>query len=117
MRVDSGEVYSLKGRTYSNSYKSGLIRNIPDGLLKEIKAGNKLLVNIYVYSQLKFNHSFSLNGSTNALKDTAGKCDYLVSSNPKLEKEIKKLEAQRDKEIRNITAKYSREIKALKAKY
>ena len=117
MRVDDGDVYNLQGRTYSNSYKSGLIRNIPDSLLNSIRSGNKLLVNIYVYNQLKMNQSFSLSGSAIALQQTADRCDFMVKSNPELEQKIKDIERKRDSEIREITSKYSKKIQEIKAAY
>jgi hypothetical protein len=115
MRVDSGEVFHLKGRTYSNSYKSGMMQDIPEKLLKSIKQGNKLLVNIYVYDRLELNQNFSLSGSSKALSMTADKCDFMVSSNPELEQSITKLESQRDVEIQKITQKYAAKIKKLKS--
>ncbi|KJG54234.1 hypothetical protein UA38_22285 [Photobacterium kishitanii] len=117
MRVDDGEVYNLKGKTYSNSYKGGVIRDIPEQLLNNIKNGNKLLVNIYVYNQLKMNQSFSLSGSSKALQLTADKCDLEVKNNPELEQKIKEIERKRDKEIKEITSKYTNEIQALKISY
>ncbi|EGQ9921460.1 TPA: hypothetical protein JG855_004584 [Vibrio parahaemolyticus] len=117
MRVDDGEVYNLKGKTYSNSYKSGVIRNIPESLLNSIRSGNKLLVNIHVYNQLKMNQSFSLSGSAKALQQTADRCDFVVKSNPELERKIKEIERKRDKEIKEITSKYAKEIQTLKASY
>lgn len=117
MRVDDGEVYNLKGRTYSNSDKSGDIRNIPESLLNTIKSGNNLLVNIHVSNRLKMNQSFSLSGSATALQQIANRCDLVIESNPELERKIKEIERKRDEEIKEITNKYAKEIQTLKASY
>ncbi|MCK6263949.1 hypothetical protein KP803_11775 [Vibrio sp. ZSDE26] len=117
MRVDDGEVYNLKGKTFSNSYKSGVIKSFPESLLNSIRSGNKLLVNIHVYNQLKMNQSFSLSGSAKALKETADRCDFVVNSNPDLDRKIKEIERKRDKEIKEITSKYENEIQTLKSSY
>ncbi|MDV7105504.1 hypothetical protein R3X26_13920 [Vibrio sp. TH_r3] len=117
MRVDDGKVYNLRGKTYSNSYKSGVIGNIPESLLNSIRSGNKLLVNIYVYNQLKMKQSFSLSGSAKALQQTADRCDFVVNSNPELELKIKEIQRKRDEEIQEITSKYAKEIQVLKASY
>ncbi len=117
MKVDSGKVYNLTGKTYNNSYKGGVIYNISEDLLNEVKLGNKLLVKIFVYNQLKLNQSFSLSGSSRALQQTASKCDYLLSSNPEMVIKIRQLEKQRDQEIKKITQKYNAEINKIKDSY
>lgn len=117
VRVDDGEVYNLKGRTYSNSDRSGDIRNIPESLLNAIKSGSNLLVNIYVSNRLKMNQSFSLSGSAKALQQIGDRCDFVVGSNPELEIKIKEIERKRDEEIKEITSKYATEIQTLKASY
>ncbi|MBL4763970.1 MAG: hypothetical protein JKX67_01610 [Colwellia sp.] len=63
IRVDSGKVYEVKGRMYSNSYRSGTIKDFPKELLTEIKSGTRLLVNIYSYKELKERVFFFLTGS------------------------------------------------------
>ncbi|PSV37776.1 hypothetical protein [Photobacterium sp. GB-210] len=117
MRVDDGEVYSLKGMTYSNSYNSGVISDIPEQLLNNMKSGNKLLVHIYVYNTQKLDTTFSLSGSSKALQLIADKCDLEVKNNPELEQKIKEIEQKRDKEIKEITNKYAKEIQTLKVSY
>jgi hypothetical protein len=117
MRVDDGEVYNLRGTTFSNSYKSGLIRNIPESLLNNIRIGNKMLVHIHVYNELKMNQSFSLSGSAKALQKTADRCDFVVKNNPEIERKIKEIERKRDKEIKEITSKYATKIQILKDSY
>lgn len=116
VRVDKGKVYDLEGRLYSNSYKSGTIKDYPDELLDEIKNGEKILINIYSYRELEFQNSFSLKGSLEAVSETAGPCEHLLKLSDSDLNEIKKLEVERDKEILKIKSEYDSKISLIKNK-
>lgn len=115
VRIDKGKVYDLEGRLYSNSYKSGLIRNYPDEFLNEIKTGEEMLVNIYSYNELELRESFSLKGSLKAVDETTGPCEVLTKYSDSVLNKIKKLEIERDKKISEIKTEYKKKISAAKA--
>lgn len=74
-RVDSGKVYEVKAQMFSNSYKSGSVREFPQELISEIKAGSKLLVNIYSYkTTLEDRQTFNLAGSDAAVSTVQKAC-------------------------------------------
>jgi hypothetical protein len=75
IRVDSGKVYEVNSRMFSNSYKAGSIHKFPNELIAEIKSGSKLLVNIYVYkTTLKDQQTFDLTGSNSAVSQVQKAC-------------------------------------------
>lgn len=81
LRIDGGKVHHIKGRTFNNSYKAGvMVPNI--SLIDDLKTGKILLMNIYVYDELKLGTEFSLNGSSDALESTAGICGELTNNKP-----------------------------------
>lgn len=114
IRIDKGKVHDLKGRTYNNSYKSGVIKIIPSELLHEIKKGSELLLNIYSYRQLKVQKKFSLAGSSKALNETAGTCGVFSEYSKEIMSKIKALENERDKKISKIQKEYAKKIVKVK---
>lgn len=112
-RVDKGDIFELKGRTYNNSYRSGVIRSSDKKLLTELQKGNNLLVEIRKYNEVKFKTKFSLSGSAIALKETAGTCGALSTLTAEQHKQIRDLERLRDAEINRIKFEYNTKISAI----
>jgi WD40 repeat protein len=113
IRVDKGEVYRLKGRMYSNSYRGGLVKVVPDELYSELKSGSKAFIEIWDSRELEVRQSFSLSGSTKAINYISSKCglsvglsDEVLSKrneiNDKYDKMIKDIERKREKELSQI---------------
>ncbi len=114
MRIDDGEPFKLNGRTYTNSYKSGIVRTDDLSLIEKLKSGNQVLIEFYSYNQLKQKGKFSLKGSSAALAETAGLCGLSSNLSGETVKRIKELERERDKKIDALRAEYEAKIKAIK---
>jgi hypothetical protein len=75
IRVDSGGGYEVNAKMFSNSYRSGTIKEFPNELISEIKTGSKLLVNIYSYkTKLVDQQTFHLAGSNAAVSQVQKAC-------------------------------------------
>jgi hypothetical protein len=114
LRVDKGQVFSLEGSTYSNSYRAGHIRDIPDELYTELKTGSKLHMNIYHGRELEVSETFSLAGSTAALNYVTNKCGIVVGESDELITKIKEVNDFNDKEIAKLNAERKSKLAAIK---
>lgn len=114
LRVDQGKVHELNGRLYNNSYKSGIVKNVTNDLLDDLRNGTEVIIHVYSYRKLAFQAKFSLKGSANALNETAGKCGINSQLNNDQVNKIKLLELERDKKIADIQNEYQQLISAVK---
>lgn len=114
VRVDKGQIYSLKGHTYSNSYRSAFINDVPDELYTELKSGNKVVVNIYKYDQLKSQNTFSLSGSSKAIDYVSNKCGVERGISDEIVLQKKEINDFYDKEIAKLEAERKAKLAAVK---
>ncbi len=114
LRVDKGRVYKIQGNTYSNSYRAGYMRDIPEELYSELKAGSKLHMKIYSGRELEVSETFSLSGSTAALNYVSDKCGLALGQSDKLVAQKKEINDYYDNEIAKLNAERKSKLAALK---
>lgn len=117
IKIDNGRVYNLKGNMFTSSYKGGAIRNVDKRILYELKQGTTAYVQVHVYGTRKMNTTFNLSGSNKAINDVSSRCDiqYQADNYVNINREIKRLQRERDREIHRIDAEYARKIAQLRA--
>ncbi|MDN3699250.1 hypothetical protein QWY97_18150 [Vibrio cortegadensis] len=117
IKIDNGRVYNLKGNMFTSSYKGGAIRNVDKRILYELKQGTTAYVQVHVFGRREMNTSFNLSGSNKAINDVSSRCDiqYQADNYVNINREIKRLQRERDREIHRIDAEYARKIAQLRA--
>lgn len=113
LKVDKGEIYGLKGKTYSNSYRAGVVFDVPNTLFTEIMQGNKLHTEIGNYGRIDVIATFNLSGSTSALKHMMNKCGVVVGESDELVLAKQKINQEYDKKIDAINAEREKKLKAI----
>lgn len=119
LRVDRGTVHTLDAVMSNSSNKFVFIPKPSKGLMKELKAGSQVHLRAFHYGSKKYEHVFSLSGSSNAVDEVSSRCDVLYQSDSysDLNRQIMQLKRERDLEIRRIERAYSQKIAVLRAQY
>ncbi|NLS13937.1 hypothetical protein HGP28_13665 [Vibrio sp. SM6] len=114
LRVDKGKVYKLKGRNYSNSYRGGLIHNVPSELFSELKSGSKLHVKIGNLGSVDVMETFSLSGSTASLNKMVKNCGLSIGESADVVAAKKAINDKYDVMIADLEKQRAKELKAIK---
>ncbi len=104
VRVDDGKVYNLNGKNYNNSYRSGLIRAVPDELYSELMSGNKMHLKISNHGQNRVMETLSLSGSTASLNRMQKNCGVSIGESPEVTAAKKAINAEYDARIEKLEA-------------
>lgn len=118
IKIDGGQIYNLKGRTYTSSNNGGAISDYPKELLYEIKQGQTAHLEVYSYDMRKIKTSFNLSGSSNAVNDVSSRCDVTFQADPykNYNEEIMRLQRERDHKIYQLEQEYAKKIAEVRSR-
>ncbi|MBY8299425.1 hypothetical protein KW538_11020 [Vibrio fluvialis] len=118
IKIDSGQIYNLKGRTYTSSNDGGAISDYPKEILYEIKQGHTAYLEVYSYDMRRIKTSFNLSGSSNAVNDVSSRCDVTFQADPykNYNEEIMRLQRERDHKVYQLEQEYAKKIAEVRAR-